>query len=267
MSQNRRMFLKALGVGVAFVSLPEISPVFNIFTSRPAPNDDLAATLNRLFGRRATGSGPFLTHASSIITETSPQQLFGSPSALLGIMERLGVERTFSDSVGYGEASQCRPHFESQEQDLRNRFGAGVIFTNVRRSPSERDVAVMVGGKVSPAGNTLERAEGGIQYQHKPAVRLVGRDPGVLLAASTAASNHVRLSASNFARSYALVEPPKPVEMDDGQRARRYETPVHSVVYIPRARRNNSVGSRAVGVIAVNYKSTPENIYFADLYV
>lgn len=266
MRQSRRIFLKTLGVGAAFVSLPEISCIFNLFPSRRASDEDLAATLCGLFGGSTIG-GPFVAYAGSIVTEASPQQLLGSPSALVSIMEMLGVEKNFSDRVGYGEASQCRPHFESQEEEWRRKLGGDAIFTNVRRSPSEKDVAVMVGGKVGPAGNTLERAEGAVQYQHKPAVLIAGRDPGVLLAASTAARDHIELSAKSLARSYALVEPAKPVEMDAGQSARRYETPVHSVVYIPRARRNNKLGSRAVGVVAVNYKSAPENIYFADLYV
>lgn len=267
MRQSRRIFLKTLGAGAVFVSLPEISCIFNLFPSRRASDDDLATTLCGLFGGSAASGGPFVARAESIVTETSPQQLLSSPSALINIMEMLGVEKTFSDRVGYGEASQCRPHFHSQEEEWRRRLGGDAIFTDVRRSPSEKDVAVMVGGKVSPSSNTLERAEGAVQYQHNPAVLLAGCDSGVLLAASTAARNHIELSAKNLARSYALVEPAKPVEMDARQSARRYETPVHSVVYIPRARRNNRMGSRAVGVVAVNYKSAPENIYFADLYV
>ena len=267
MRQSRRVFLRALGTGVALVSLPEISSIFNLFPSGSATDGDLEASLRRLFLGDAGRGGPFVAHAETFITESAPQQLLGSPSSLIGILEQLGVEKTFSGRVGYGEASQCRSHFESQEEDWRKRLGGDAVYTNVQRSPSERDVAILVGGKVNAADNTLVGAEGAVQFQQKPAVRLAGRDPGVIFAAPAVVRSHVDLSAKELARSYALVEPSTPVEMDDGQSARRYETPVSSVVHIPRARRNNRVGSRAVGVLAVNYKRDPTNIYFADLYV
>jgi hypothetical protein len=264
--QSRRVFLRALGGGVAFVTLPELSSIFSLLPGASATEEDIAASLRRLFLGRDGRGGPFVAHAETFVTESAPQQLLGSPSALVGILEQLGVEKTFSQRVGYGEASQCRPHFESQEGEWRKRLGDDTIFTNVRRSPLEKDVAVLVSGKVNAADNTLERAEGAVQYQHKAAVRLAGRDPGIILATPAVVRDHFRLSGKELAKSFALVEPRSLITMDDGQRAHRYETPVSSVVYIPRPRRNNRVGSRAVGVLAVNMKHKPGSIYFADLY-
>jgi hypothetical protein len=219
-----------------------------------------------LFLGDAAPGGPFVAHAETVITESTPQQLLSSPSALIGILEKLGVAKTFSNRVDYAEASQCRQQFESREGEWRKRLGEDAVYTSVQRSPSEKDVAILVGGNINPTSRTLHHAEGAVQYQDKPAVRLAGRDPGVIYAAPAVVGEHMGLSNKELARAFALVEPSKPIEMDNGQRAHRYETPVNSVVHITRPRSNNRVGSRAVGVLAVSNKRDPSNIYFADLY-
>lgn len=266
MQQSRRVFLSALGAGVAFASLPEIPSVFGLFSSGPAADEEIGDTLRRLFHGVGAGGGSFAARAETVVKESDPQQLLGSPSALMGIFEQLGVDNSFGSRVGYDEAAQCRSNFESREQDWRERLGEGAVFTNVRRAPSDRDVAVLAGGKVNRANNTLYYAEGAVQYQQKPSVRLADHDPGVILAAPAVVQGHLRMSDKELAQAFVLTEAPASVAMGDSRSARRYETPVSSVIHIPYPRRNNRVGSRAVGVLAVSHRSDPGSIYFADLY-
>jgi hypothetical protein len=271
MQQSRRVFLRALGAGVAVVSLPEISSIFNLFPSSSATDDDLAAMLQKLFtGEDTAGGGPFVAHAETAFIESSPQQLLNSPSALMNILDQMGVKKSFSTSVDYSEASQCRKHFERQEETWRNSqsLGTGAIYTDVQRAHADPNVAILVGGKVNPASSRLHHAEGSVQYQQKPAIRMAGDDAGVVSRTSSVIGEHFTLSDKDLAQTLALVEN-KRIKMDDGQLAHRYETPLNSIVYVGRPRLNNRVGSRAVGVIAVRNKQAhrnPNNIYFADAY-
>jgi hypothetical protein len=268
--QSRRVFLRSLGAGVAFVALPEVSSIFNLSPGRRPKGDDLADTLRHLFfGEGARAGGPFVASAETTIVESDPQQLLSSPSALIGILDRIGVEKTFSTRVDYGEASQCRPHFESHVATWLARFGDAGVYTDVRRAPAERDVAVLVGGKLSPANSALHAAEGSVQFQHKPAIRLAGRDAGVTLKGPEVVGQHLRLSDKELVRALALIDK-QTVQTDDGGAAYRYETPVSTVLHIDRPRENSRAGDRSVGVIAVRNKLEhlrPDNIYFADLYV
>lgn len=266
MIQSRRIFLQALGAGIAVISLPDVSSIFGLLPSVATAEEDIAAALRKLFLGDDAGRGPFVAHAETIVTESSPQQLLGSPSALMGILEQLGIQKTFNSRVGYDEAAQCRSNFEVKESDWRKRLGEDAIYTDVRRSPSDKDVAVLVGGNVNRSNNTLYYAEGAVQYQQNASVPMTGSDPGVILAAPAVVREHVGMSNKELAQSFALMATRRAVEMSEGQRAYRYETPVSSVIHIPRPRRNNRVGVRAVGVIAVSNKREPSNIYFADLY-
>ena len=264
MQQSRRVFLRALGAGAAFVSLPELSSIFNLFPSRSAADDGTEAVLRRLFFGEDVGGGPFVAHAETFLTESSPQQLLSAPSAFLNILEQLRVGKNLSPQVDYTEASQCRGNFETHHKTWREQFGEEALYTKIRRAPADRDVAILVGATVD-AGRSLRRAEGATQYQQKPAVRLAGHDPGVIAVSPGVIGEHATLSDKEMARALAVVEQ-HDIAMEDGRRARRYETPVSSVVHIPLPRRNNRVGSRAVGVIAVSAKRDLGNVYFADLY-
>lgn len=151
---------------------------------------------------------------------------------------------------------------------MRRRHGEHGVYTNIHRAPAEPNVAICVGGQVNSDDNTLYRAEGAIQYQQEPAVRLADDDPGIIVTGSSVVREHFKLSEKEMAQAVALTENER-VEMDKGQPAHRYETPVSSIAYIPRPRLNNRVGSRAVGIIAVSNKQdqrAANHIYFADLY-
>lgn len=269
MQRSRRAFLQGLGAGVAFVSLPEISSIFSLFHSPSAADADLAVVLRRLFSDEGMKRGPFVAYAETTVTESSPQQLLEAPAALMGILDQLGVDNSFSRRVDYSDASQCRQNFERQEESWRKSLGNDSVYTDVRRAPIERDVAVLIGGKVDRSNNTLYHAEGATQYGQEPAVQMAGHAPGVILKAPAVIGEHIKLSDKEFAQALALIDK-KTIDMDGGQQAHRYETPISSVIHIERPRRNNRVGSRAVGVIAVHNKlnqHNPNNIYFADLYV
>jgi hypothetical protein len=264
MERSRRIFLQTLGVGVALVSLPEISSVFNLVSFHTGVDDDLEATLKRLLLGQ-DGSGAFVAHADTYITQGSPQQLLSAPSALVNMLDQLDIDRRFSDSVNYDDASQCRKNFESKEETWRQHdFDA---FTDVKRAPADHDVAMAVGGKIE--SSHLSHAEGATQYQQYPAITLAENDPGVLVAAKWLLDEHYTPSGKDLAQGLAVIDT-KHVDMDDGQTSKRYETPVSSIVHIPRARRNSPLGRRAIGIVAAHNKkdpSNPNNIYYADLYV
>jgi hypothetical protein len=258
MGQSRRLFLQTLGAGVAVVSLPEISSILNWFSLPGGPDEDLAATLHRLLLGQGAG-GAFVAQADTYVTEGPPQQLLDAPSALLNMLDRFGLEKSFSERVSYLDASQCEPHFKRQEETWRQHgFDA---FTDVKRPLADNHVAIAVGGNID-SNHNLTTAAGATQYQAHPAVPLVNHDPGVVGAAWWLL--HKNSSEKELAQRLAVIEKHN-VAMDDGQTATRYETPVSASVYIPRPRRNSRV-SNAVGIVAANHKSDPSNIYFADLY-
>ena len=260
MTQDRRLFLKSLGVaGVAIVSLPEVSPLLNFLQSPREWSDDLETTLAALLLNEAP-RGPFIANAKTILIEADPYKLLGAPAALLRIFDEMGLERRFSSCMGYHEAAQCRPHFESQETNWRDNLNF-THFTGVKRPGSDKDVAVAVGGNIDSDSN-LVRAAGATQYQDFPAIALEKDDPDVGRAVEILLSG--KLSGAESTQALALINK-KEVDMGGGQTAMRYETPVNSSVYIPHARRTARVRN-ARGMIAANTKSDPERIYISDVY-
>jgi len=258
MAQNRRVFLKALGAGMAVLSLPEVSPFLNYFSRAGGPEEDLAATLERLLLGRELG-GPFVAQAKTYLVEAEPYKLLGTPAALLGILDDLELDRRFSNCMAYHEASQCRAHFESQEAKWRRTsFNS---FTGVKRPRSDHDVAIAVAGDIDTNSN-LVQAAGATQYQNFPAVSLDKIDPDITRAVKLLLSDN--LSGTEGTQALAVIDK-RDVAIDDSERATRYETPVGSSVYIPHARRTSRVNN-AVGLLAANTKRTPNKIYVADVY-
>jgi hypothetical protein len=260
MTQSRRVFLQALGAGVAIVSLPEISSILNWLSFPGSPDDDLAATLSKLLSGKSAG-GTFVARASDTsIIEGEPQRLLGAPSALLKMLDHLELDRSFSDKVDYSDSRQCKEHFELQERTWRQQHGFEA-FTDVKRAPADDQVAIAVGGNLDSDHNLIEAA-GATQYHDHPAKPIIANDPGLILAAWWLL--HKDSSEKELAQRLAVIEKQNLV-MDGDQTATRYETPISASVYIPRPRRNSRI-SNAIGIIAANHKNDPNNIYFADLY-
>lgn len=260
MTQHRRLFLKTLGAGVAMVSLPEISPLLNFFQPPGAWSDDLETTLAALLLNERP-RGPFIANAKTIITEGNPYKLRGAPSALLRIMDRMGLDRQFSNCMGYSEASQCRPHFKSREDLWRGNSYNFTSFTDVKRPRFDNDVAFAIGGNIDSESNLL-RAAGAIQYKDDAAVTLEDVDPDIDIAKDILLTGKVSGAEATQALAFTSKER---VDMPGGETAIRYETPVTSSVYIPHARRTSRVRN-AVGLLAANTKRDPERIYIADVY-
>lgn len=259
MPQNRRVFLKTLGTGIAIVSLPELSPVLNFFSLLGGPDEDLATTLEGLLLNRQPG-GPFVAHAKNYLVEAEPYKLLGAPAALLGILDDMGLDRRFSSCMAYHEASQCRPHFETQEAKWRgSNFNS---FTGVKRPRSDNDVAIAVGGDIDTSSN-LVHAAGATQYRSFPAVPLDKLDPDITRAVKLLLNDS--LSGLEGTQALAVIDK-RNVTIDNSEHATRYETPVSSSVYIPHARRTSRVNN-AVGLLAANSKKVPNKIYIADIYV
>jgi hypothetical protein len=258
MPHNRRLFLQALGAGIAIVSLPEVAPIFNWFGTPDTANEDLKSLLHRLLlGERP--SGPFVAHADTYLIQGAPQKLLAAPAALLGILDTLGIKRAFSDRMDYTEASQCKGNFEEQEKTWRD--NGFTSFSDVHRANIDPDVAVGVGGVIDN-DRKLTYAMGASQYQQVPAVSLAGHDPTITLATRWLLDPN--LTNKEIAQSMALTDK-RDVAIDSGSSATRYETPVSSSVYIPRPRQNSGVHN-AIGVVAANSKKDPSRIFFADLH-
>jgi hypothetical protein len=258
MRQSRRSFLGSLGAGLAFLSLPEISPVLGLFTPSSNLDEELADTIHRLLLGHNSG-GPFIVRADATMIEGEPQPLYDAPTALLKMLDCHGFDRRFSGSPDNDEADQCQGEFESREDSWRRQgFNA---FSKIHRSKVDNHVAIGVGGNIDDDSNLI-KAAGATQYQDKPAVDLVGHDAAVTVATKWLLDKN--LSGKELAQVLALTEK-RNVSMESGQLATRYETPVSSGVYIPQPRRSSRVRN-AVGVIAANLKKEPNNIYFTDVY-
>lgn len=258
MRQSRRMFLGALGAGITFLSLPELSPVLRILNPSGGPDDELADTIHRLLLGQGAG-GPFIARAETRMISGDPQPLYDAPTALLKMLDSHGFNRRFSANPDNDEADQCEGEFESREDSWRRQgFNA---FTKIHRSKVDNHVAIGVGGNIDDDTNLI-KAAGATQYQDKPAVDLVGHDAAVTMATKWLLDKN--LSGKELAQVLALTEK-RNVSMESGQLATRYETPVSTGVYIPQPRQSTRI-SNAVGVIAANLKKEPSDIYFADVY-
>lgn len=257
MRQSRRKFLGAFGAGIAFLSLPEISPVLSVLNPSAVRDDDLEATIHRLLLGESSG-GPFIARAEATMIPGAPQPLYDAPTALLKMLDSHGFDRRFSRNTNNDEADQCAGEFEVREDSWRRQgFNA---FTKIHRSKVDNDVAIGVGGNID--GNDLVKAAGATQYQGESAVDLVGHDAAVTMAMKWLLDKN--LSGKEMAQVLALTEK-RNVSMESGQLATRYETPVSSGVYIPQPRQNSRIRN-AVGVIAANLKKEPNRIIFTDVY-
>jgi hypothetical protein len=259
------------GAAAVMLSLPEISTlnpfnpsIFDWYSFPADPTGDEESPLDRfLLGRRS--GNPYVAQAQVCLTQGSPQQLLDAPSALLDILDQLNLPKSFSGRVDYRNASGCRQNFQNQEALWRNSFAS---YTDVQRSPADRDVAYLVAGNIS-SSNHLVQAQGSSQYQGNPAVALSGDDPGVLVAAKSLLSENYNLPQRQTAQSLAPTVR-RPERTDDGQTAMRYETPTTSILRLPPSRRAGRFGQRSRGAVIAHNKAdrrNPNNLYFAELYV
>lgn len=258
MRQSRRMFLGSLGAGIAFLSLPEISPVLRLLNPFGEPDEDLADTIHRLLLGESAG-GPFVARAETKMFVAQPRPLLPASTALIELLDSHGFDRTFRNCVNNDEADQCTEQFERQEDQWRKQgFEA---FTKVHRSNVDNHVAFGVGGNIDANSNLVEAA-GATQYQDNPAVPLVKHDPVSVLIGEWLLKRN--LSGKEVAQALTPTEK-KNVTLEGGQVATRYETPASAVVYIPQPRSDSGIRN-AVGVVASNLKKDPNNIFISDLY-
>jgi hypothetical protein len=223
------------------------------------PDDDLSAALRQLVGLES--NGPFVAHAETLLVEGEPHRMVGAPRSLLHILDDMGLDRQFSSCMGYHDASQCRPHFEAQEEAWRGPDNNFSSFTGVKRPRSDRDVAIAVGGNID-ADNNLTNAAGATQYQGYPAIDMAKDDPDVIRATKALLKDD--LAATELTQALALIDKKK-VTMDNGKSAFRYQSPVGSSLYIPQARRTSRV-SDARGFVVAKTKRSADKIYVADVY-
>lgn len=258
MRQNRRMFLGSLGAGIAFISLPEISPALRLLPIG-APDEDLADTIHRLLLGEGSG-GPFVARAETNMFVRAPQPLLPASTALLKMLDSQGFDRCFSSNLNHDEAAQCKEQFERQEDGWRKQGFAA--FTKVHRSTVDDRVALGVGGNIDGNRNLVEAA-GAAQYGDKAAVPLEKHDPVSLLVGRWLHDRN--LSGPEVAQALTPTEK-KNATLDSGAVATRYETPVSAVVYIPQPRKDSGI-QNAMGVVASMLKTDPNNVYISDLYV
>lgn len=257
MRQNRRMFLGSLGAGIAFLSLPDISPVLRLLPMG-APAEDLTDTIHRLLFGEGSG-GPFVARAEANMFVRPPQQLLPANTALLKMLDSQGFDRCFSSTLNHDEAAQCKEQFERQEDGWRRQGFAA--FTKVHRSTVDDRVALGVGGNIDGDRNLVEAA-GAAQYEDEAAVPLEKHDPVTLLVGKWLHDGN--LSGPEVAQALTPTEKKNAV-LDSGAVATRYETPVSKVVYIPQPRRHSGVRN-AVGVVASMLIKDPNNVYISDLF-
>lgn len=268
MLESRRRFLRIVGwAGFGIISLPTISTLDspstpNFLGSSDDAVGDLEAMLDRLMAADGV-SNPFVAHAAEGEVEGEPQPLLSTPAALLDILDRLELNKPFSNRVGYCDAAQCRSNFQSHEASWRDHFGS---FTDVQRAPADRDVAYLVGGNID-SNNNLVQAQGATQYQGKASVALSGDDPGVLLAAQPLLCIDRTPSRREAAQGLAVIG--RRTEEVRDQVATQYETPTSVITHFPNYRRRHSrVGNRSRGVVIAQSKmSSPNKLYYSELYV
>ena len=269
MLKSRRGFLRIIGgAGLGIISLPTISTLDSPSTSNfLGSSDDAVGDLEAMLDRLTAAEGvsnPFVAQAAEGEVEVEPQALLSAPAALLNILDRLELSKSFSNRVGYGDAAQCRSNFQSHEASWRDHFGS---FTDVERSPADRDVAYLVGGNID-SSNRLVQAQGATQYQGKASVALSGDDPGVVLAAQPLLGIDRTPSRREAAQGLAVIGRRTETVRGD-QTATQYETPTSVITHFPNYRpRSSRVGHRSRGVvIAQSKKSSPNRLYYSELYV
>jgi hypothetical protein len=270
---DRRRFL--IHAGAAILAAPTISTLkpFNfsnlglleLAEDSTEGGSDLAYPVDRTLERlleRHHGGNPFVAQASMaspVGSYVGDVKVLSAPVALWTIFDHLELPKSFSNRVDYREASQCRQNFERHESELRRHYSS---FTNVERSPADRDVAFLAGGNID-SRNVLQSAQGASQFRNYRSVGLSDDDPGLVLAASALIHQDYAPNRQEVAQSFAVTHR-RPQPLGDGQSGTRYETPVHSVIHDPRPRRNFPRGV----VFAHNKKQRDRsNLYYAGLYV
>jgi hypothetical protein len=267
MRQSRRWFLRSLGAGAAFLALPEVSPLVELISFPGGGRRGLDPTIESLLLGREPG-GPFVAFAETFVTEGTAARLMNAPEALLAMIERQGVDGRFSGRPDLSDASGCKGNYERKVDDWQ---GRGLPFyTKAARPAANRDSSLMGAGEIDSSGH-LVRAEAATQYKAHPAVGLSGNDIGALLVGRALLDEHYRLSPGEAVQSLTAIER-RPVTVNEGQSATRYETPVNAVIHVPRPLRNSRLprGRRSKGVVFAhnkNDRANPNQIYYAEVFV
>lgn len=265
MTQSRRWFLRTLGAGAAFVALPEISPFIHMFNFPGGGRGGVEQSIADLLLGREPG-GPFTAYADTFVTEGTARQLMDAPRGLLEMIDRQGLERSFSSRPDFTEASQCRKNYERKSESWAQR--GFTDYTAVGRPVADKDISMATGVKTDAARRIVE-AEGATQYQGHPAISLSRNDPGALLAGWWLLMEGYTLTRQQAAQALTAIEK-RPVEVAEGQSGVRYETPVSAVIHVPRPPRNSRLGRRSAGVIFAHNKkdrNNPNKIYYAEVFV
>jgi hypothetical protein len=243
-------------VNAAPVSAPETAPEI-------APTSDKTPEIDRTLERLLPSFSPDGLAAQGISISTI--SWLGSASALVSILQWLGISPSFGERVDYREASQCKGNFAEYERVWQPYYR---YFTKVSRAPADLDVAYLVGGNFGSGGNLVQGA-GATQYRGYAAVPLYHDDPGVALAAVHLLREQYRLTGQDVADAFAITN--KESYHDDGMPISRYETPTISYQHNPVPYRDPNTGVLyGKGLLSLHYKrdrSNPNNLKYAGLYV
>lgn len=284
MEQGRRGFLRTLGgAGLAIVTLPALSTLDFSRTSYKFSLSDVAdgnvgAILEQLMRRASRSGGMFVARAFGREEQAvpgNPQPMLSPPTALLAIINRLGLKPEFSNEPDYTDGSQCTDNFKKQESRWRGRFGS---YTNIQRASSDRDVAYGVAGNIVRANGSsyLAEAEGAVQYGGAGEFDLVGDAPGALVASQNLLLDGYSLSEKERAQSLAVTEMKSedaplidPLSKTEHKfPSTQYTTPSSLVTYFPTLHLpTGRVRGRSRGTVSVQSKiHDPSRLLFAELY-
>lgn len=265
----RRRFI--ISAGAAMLAAPTLStlktfnlPFLNSFdffdaTARSGTGEvyPVDRTLDEMM-RESRGGNPFVAQANTRTIPVGSMRVLAAPAALLDILDNLRIERDFSDRIGYCNAAHCRTQFAQDEAVLRRRrFNA---FTDIERSPIDKDVAYLVGGNIESA-STLQDAAGATQFQGNNSVMLTGNEPGIVRAAAALFHEDYNPTSQEVARSFAVTSKEAWPERDGTRVGTRFETPVLSFIHDWRTQANAPLGT-----LIVRNKQRAERIaYCANL--
>ncbi len=254
---SRRQMLYGLGSASAALALYGIPGLSNLkaYAAAPIEISSLESFISMLEIEYGMGNVEW-------VGETN---LVGTEAALFELSKLHGLSWDFSEQVGYREASGCRNNFRAREDELR-RTRAN-LFTDVRRSQIDKDIAILVGGRYQHVGG-WSSISGSTQYQSNAAVQLANDDPGVVLAGQQMFDEAYRLISKELALSTAVmsVQPTVARLPDAVLEGTVYSTPSVEITHFPRPVR---VGRRTYnkGLIGMQRKRSGDPMKFKGIYV
>lgn len=248
---SRRECLRFFGSAAAGLVLGGLMPVFGRESVFKAPTNNSSLEEVSIIG---------IEVESSSLQWVGETKMMSPILGLINLFQYHNLDLNFKNVVGYCEASQCLKYFQMFENDLRKRYNHD-LFTDVKRSTTNRDIAYLIGGNFDYRSNRWLKMTGSTQYQNNPAVELIDDDASVLLTGAQIYKESYAVQPNEVAKCTTVISNPEEMEMVIGNQTfpgGMYSTPQSKVFYSPRPTQYRANGVNH-GIVAVRKTNSPVN--------